>query len=361
MDSTSKPTPDPVEAVFMELNQPATSASPAEQGDESTSQQDEGSVTTHSNQPSAPVESMDSMDTVAIELEKAVAEPSATVKNGYAPAPFMFGFEPSAKYPDQRQAFSQLLGMSGITRMFAAINTVSARGARKQTEPYSLHVPKEYVAAFNEGTEATIKALTIGPLAGFYDSTMGGSTQTEELLLKRSELHPLVLRQIFSGLSPVTAKHLDDLDDVLTDFVAMLKPYQCTPTADQSTLKHVILINYIRATDISGGGSMFVIDAFTRMVSLTLKAEEWSVALRKPGILKRNEKIKFSITTTIAEMKLDGGKYQANKEKYEQALEMMIGDQADLKKIIKKGGLEAFGRETSIVLPPQEDTETLEE
>lgn len=303
---------------------------------------------------SRPVKTKDSMQLVGDELRKDVTEPNASVEDGIAPAPFMIGLEPSAKYPDQRDAFTQLLGMAGITRMFAALNIVSARRARKQTEPYSLNKPEEYVSAFNEGTDAAIKALTVGPLAGFYDATLGGTTQTEEILVKRSELHDFVLRRIFSGLVSVGKTQMDELDNILTDFVASLKSYKCTPTADQPTLNHVILINYIRATDISGGGNVFVIDPYTRMVSLSIKADEWAVALRKPGILKRNEKIKFGMTTTITELKLDKAKYVANKDRYEQALQVMIGNQDDLKKITNKGGVEAFGRETSLVLPAQE-------
>ncbi|KAM0425408.1 hypothetical protein ACHAPT_009465 [Fusarium lateritium] len=347
MDPTSDPSHDPIEALLADANQPTTSSMSEGQGDESTA--------------SGPVKTKDSMQLVVDELKKDVTEPNATVEDGMAPAPFIVGFEPSAKYPDQRDAFSQLLGMAGITRMFAALNVVSARGARKQTEPYSLSKPNEYVSAFNEGTDATIKALTVGPLAGFYDATLGGSTQTEEILVKRSELHDFVLQRIFSGLVPVGKQQMDHLDNVLTDFVASLKSYKCTPTADQPTLNHVVLVNHIKATDISGGGNVFVIDPYTRMVCLTITAGEWAVALQKPGFLKRNEKIKFGMTTTITELKLDKAKYTANKGRYEQALKVMVGDQDDLKKITDNGGVEAFGRETSLVLSAQEASDATDD
>lgn len=291
------------------------------------------------------------MDSVTIELEKAVADPDTVIEAGYAPSPFIFGFEPPENDQGREKAFSQLLGVSSLVRMFAALNIVAARALRKQDEPYSLADHAEYVAAFNEDAEATAKALTAGPLAELYDSSTGGSTQTEEVLLKRSELHSFVLPRIFGGLSCVTKQGMKDLDTVLTNFVAALKPYSGAPVADQPALKHVVLVNYVRATDIIGDGTNLVIDPYTRFVSLTINTEGWFKALQKPGFFSRNEKIKFSMTTTITEMKLDGGKYEANKPKYEQGLGIMVGEQDELKRIVTQGGLEGFGRETSGVMP----------
>lgn len=144
------------------------------------------------------------MGSVAIELRKASADPDSVIEAGYAPSPFIFGFQPPENEPGQKEVFSQLLGASSLVRMFAALGITYARNLRKQDEPYSLANHAEYVAAFNEEAEATTRALTQGPLAELYDSSAGGSTQTEEVLLKRSELHSFVLPRIFGGLSCVT-------------------------------------------------------------------------------------------------------------------------------------------------------------
>lgn len=140
------------------------------------------------------------------------------------------------------------------------------------------------------------------------------------------------------------------LDTVLTNFVAALKPYKGPPARDQPTLSRVVLINYVRATDITGDGTRIILDHYNRFVSITINAEGWLKALQKPGYLSCNEKIKFSMTTTITEMKVDGKKYEANKTQYAKLLWMMIGEQDELKEIVGEGGIEGFGRETSCVM-----------
>jgi hypothetical protein len=332
------------------MSQSGTSkASPREEGDEMPPTQLDTT-----KQPSGAVKETDNMDSLVYELQKAIEQPEEVVDAGYAPVPYFFAFQPSSKYADQRQAFNGLLGMNAITRMFAAINIVTARKAQEQNNGYSITKPAEYISSFNEGTEATIKALTVGPLSTFYDGSSGGSTQTEDQSLKRSDIHNFVLTRIFGGLSQISKNQMKDLDKLLTDLVSMLKPYKAGSATDQSLLKHVVLINYIKATDITGNGSVFVIEPYTRMVALTIKAQEWTTALQKPGFLKKNEKIKFSMTTTISDLKLDEAKYRANKARYEQAMKLTVGDQPDLKKIIDEGGIEAYGHKTSYVWPAQE-------
>lgn len=291
------------------------------------------------------------MDSLVYELQKAIRQPEEVVEDGFAPVPYFFGFQPAAKYPDQRQAFDGLLGMAAICRMFAAINIVTARKAQDQNNGYSLSKSAEYVSSFNEGAEATIKALTVGPLASFYDNTIGGSVQTEDQTMKRSDIHAFVLSRVFGGLSQIGKSEMKSLDKLLTDLVSALKPFKAGSTTDQSTLKHVVVINYIKATDITGTGSVFVIEPFTRMVAVSLKAQEWFNALHKPGFLGKNEKIKFSMTTTITDLKLNEAKYQANKGRYEQAMKLTVGDSPELKGIIDQGGIEAYGHKTSYVWP----------
>lgn len=299
------------------------------------------------------------MENLVSELKRAISNPDQVVKAGFAPAPYFFGFEPSAKKTNESQAFSRLMGMSAVARMFAAVNIVATRQMQKQTEPYSIAKPEEYVAAFNDGTEATIKALTAGPLAGFYDSSSGGSTQREQQTLERSEIHKFVLSRIFGGLYQISKENLEkDLDQVLTQFVAQLKPFKACPATEHPALKHVILVNYVKTTDLSGSGTVLIVEAYTRMVTLTIEVGDWLSALQKPkpGLFRRSEKINFSMTTTVVEMKLNEAKYEANKPRYEQTLRLMVGDQPGLKKILDRGGLEAYGRETSGIWAAREES-----
>jgi len=255
--------------------------------------------------------------------------------------------------------------MSAVIRMFAAMNIVTARKARKQEQAYSITKPNEYLEAFNEGTDATVAAITRGPLAGFYGSSGGGTTQTENVQLKRSELHKFVLPRIFGGLSQIGPDQMKALDVALTHFVSLLKPYKAASSTDpddtttaltttterppQPQLKHVVLIQYVRATDITGSGDVFVYDACTRMVNISIGVDDWSTALRKPGFLSKNEKIKFTMARTTVDFKLDEAKFSAAKPKYEQAMKLTVDGHDDMKKIMDEGGLEGFGRATCTV------------
>ncbi|KAI0815535.1 hypothetical protein GGR55DRAFT_629261 [Xylaria sp. FL0064] len=306
-----------------------------------------------------PPRTTDGMDSLASEIKRAVSKSEDLVKDGLAPVPFIFSFEPGERNSDQAHAFSRLLGMTAIVRMFAAVNIVATRQTLKQPESYSLAKPAEYLSAFKEVTDATIKALTVGPLASFYDSSSGGSTQTEEQVLERSEIHKFVLSRVFGGLPQVSQHQLEqDIDHTLTQLVAQLKPFKATSEMDQNTLKHVILINYVKTTDLTGSGTVLVVDAYTRMVTLNIKVKDWFAALQKPktGPFKKPEKIRFGMTMTVIDMKLNGAKYNASKARYEQTLEMMVDGQPELQEIFDRGGLEAYGRETTNILPACESS-----
>lgn len=293
------------------------------------------------------------MNSLTVELEEAISEPDEILKDGHAPVPFFFAFEPAAENPIQQESFAALLGMSAVIRMFAGLDIISTRKARHQSTPYSITKPEEYVSAFAEKMDATVKALTQGPLTAFYQLD-GGTTQSEHQSLTHADLHPFVLQRIFGGLSQVGEDAMKELDHQLTHFVALLNPFKVQPAADQPTLSHVILVNYVRVTDITGSGNALIIEPYTRMVNLSIKTADWSHALQKPGYFQRKQKINFSMTTTTTEFKLDKGRYQANKARYEQALQLMVSEDPDLKQIIDDGGIEEFGRKTCTVLPAYE-------
>ena len=297
-----------------------------------------------------PVKAADSMDALVDELQKAVSDPADVIKAGFAPVPYCFGFQPSSKHADQVQAFSGLLGMSAITRMFASINLITGRQAKKITAVPSLKDPEEYVDGFNEQAEAAIKSVTAGPLTQIYNSSENNITRTEEQQLKRSDIHNFVLPRIFGGVPGITKAHMTQLDTVLTDLVTALKPLTVTPTDTQPVIKQVIFINYVNATDITGTGDVFVIEPICRMVTLTLQSDEWTNALLKPGFLKKNEKINFGMTTTTMNMKMDATKWAASKSRYEQVVKTAVSDEPALKKILDNGGIEGFGRATCMVL-----------
>jgi hypothetical protein len=122
-------------------------------------------------------------------------------------------------------------------------------------------------------------------------------------------------------------------------------------------IKHVVLIHYVRETDITGGGNFVIYEPFTRMVTLSIRAEDWSHALEKPSHLnpfKRNELIKFKMTTTFVDLKFGEQRYIASKAKFEQALKMMVGKYTTLKEITDAGGLDAYSRQTCTIWTARE-------
>lgn len=304
------------------------------------------------------------MDDLALQLKDAITDCGKVTDAGRPPVALFFGFEPSAKQEDtSRENFMNLIGVSSLVRMFSAMNIITARKARDQSgRSDSIRNPAHFVAAINEEADAVIKAITGGPLASMYQQVNSGSTQTEEQLLKRPELHEFVLPRIFGGLRAIGKEHMENLDDILTKFTSALRPFKAdkTKSSDESEqqLRFAVLIHYVKTTDITGDGTVVVCEPMARLVSISVRAEDWAHALDKPSkldLLRRNEKIRFKMTTTALELRLNQENYRAAKPKFEQALRLMVDKDAELLKIVEGGGLHGYGRETCNIFAAHED------
>ncbi|KAK4198391.1 hypothetical protein QBC40DRAFT_283933 [Triangularia verruculosa] len=240
-----------------------------------------------------------------------------------------------------------------------------------------------------------------------YGQGDGGTTSSLDLECTRAELHAKVLPRIFGGLNQVGKAHLEELDKVLTGFTAALKPFKLpTPPPSQGEdgkdgspqphdLKLAVQVNYVKSIDITGGsGSIYIHKPFTRIVIFTVKPQQWASALQKspkkdsppdegaehdkpshdhdhadkggdaavttaaiglpswlggkpkPKPPKPDEKIKFTLKTTVLELEFDDAKYRANKSKFEGIFKGMAEDDEELGLIAEEGGLEALGRRT---------------
>ncbi|KAH0427253.1 hypothetical protein CcaCcLH18_09810 [Colletotrichum camelliae] len=258
---------------------------------------------------------------------------------------------------------------------------------------FSLKNPGEYVAAFNEKTEATIKAFTNDPLAPMYRQPDQGAATSLDLEVTRAELHAMIFPRILGGL----------------DFVAVLKPFK-VPTlpgapgqdgedADlQPDLKLTVVIHYVKSVDITGGsGGIYVHQAFTLIVNYSVNPQQWASALQKSncsssseqvivsgatsgaagqgravagssvdtgivtsklGALSRGwfggkpkpgERIKFTLRTTVLELELDDAKYHANKAKFENILKNLTEGDERLGPIAESNGLDTLGRSTCTI------------
>ncbi|USP74615.1 hypothetical protein yc1106_01889 [Curvularia clavata] len=314
--------------------------------------------------PVIPIKELDAMDDLALQLKDAVSDCSEVANAGRPPVAFFFGFKPSVKQDDTAsQKFVDLVGVSSLVRMFSAMNIITARKARDQSgQSNSIRDPAHFVTAINEEADAVVKAITYGPLASMYQQANSGSTQTEEQLLKRLELHEFVLPRVFGGLRAIGQEHMKDLDNILTRFTSALRPYKADKTdstdGSEQQLKFAVLIHYVKTTDITGDGTVVVSEPMTRLVSISVRAEDWAHALDKPSkmdLLRRNEKVRFKMTTTALELRLNQDNYRAAKPKFEQALKLMVDKDAELLKIVEDGGLHGYGRETCNIFDAHED------
>ncbi|CAN9213156.1 unnamed protein product [Alternaria alternata] len=312
----------------------------------------------------APLQELDAMDDLALQLKDAVTSCGEVAKAGRPPVAFFFGFKPSAKQDDDvRQNFENLVGISSLVRMFSAMNIIAARKGRHQGgHSDSIRDPAQFVTAINEEADAVVNAITSGPLASMYQQYNGGGTQTEDQLLKRPELHDFVLPRIFGGLPAVGKDHMKDLDDILTRFTSTLRPFKPDKTgssdgSDQQ-LKFVVLIHYVKTTDVRGDGTVVICDPMTRLVSISVRVQDWTHALDKPSkvdLRRRNEKVPFKMTTTTLELRLNQNNYLAAKPKFEQALKLMVDKDAELMKIVEDGGLLGYGHETCNIFAAEEE------
>ncbi|KDN60947.1 hypothetical protein CSUB01_07316 [Colletotrichum sublineola] len=265
------------------------------------------------------VQPFDRLADLKLHLREAIAEPTNLIKQGTAPPPYFFAFEPSGVGEEQEQKFTALLGAAALGRILAGMKLVQSSpdhgggGGAKGDEPgaaqhYSLENPHEYVAAFNEKTEAVIDAFTNGPLASMYGQNDGGAASKMELKITRAELHTVVLSHIFDGLSQVSKTHLADLDKVLSRFSAALQPFKVFsgPQGGQDgqdgkdgkiaddkggdslpELKLAVVIQYVKSVDITGGsGGIYVYQAYTRIVVFSVKPQHWALAIQKPPASK---------------------------------------------------------------------------
>lgn len=368
------------------------------------------------------------MSDLKLHLHEVIAEPMDLVKQGTAPPPFFFAFEPSAPDVETTQKFAAVLGAAALARIFTGMNLVRSDehtgggdgdGNGEGDTPHHLNLnnPGEYLAAFNEKAEATMNAYRQGPLASMFRAPGGGSATSLDLELTRAELRAMVLARVFDGLGQVGKTQMDEIDKVLTRFMLALRPFKVpSPSRGQTLpdLTHAVVVNYVKSIDITGTGAIYDHKAYTRIVLFSVKPQHWASALQKsgshdddkgsanaapgapgssvatkasgapgapassdsgskvveeksgwfdwggkpkpkpPSPPKKEEKIKFTLKSTVLELEFDDAKYVANKAKFEAVFKNIAEDDKALSDLVKKGGLTALGRETCTVFPAVE-------
>lgn len=353
------------------------------------------------------------MDDLKRHLKEAVAEPTHVIEHGIAPPPYFFALEPATNDKEEAEKFEALLNASAVARIFAAMDFVRS-GAKN-----SLRNPSEYVAAFNEKTKVTVDTFLTGSMSGMYKQVPGGTTSRLNLDITRHDLHTRVVQRIFDGLDRVGETHGKELDKVLTRFTTALKPFKLpgaeepkkgSHNDDQPELQHAVVVNYVKATDITGGsggpGGVFIYKPCSRIVLFSVKPQQWAVALDKsshskpdpkpdpkpkPGPEEKpepsnpnptpfgnghdagaaphssekvttkgwwwpkpkpnpeDEKIKFSLGTTIVELELDEGRFNGGKGRFEAVFKDLAKGDKELGPIADSGGLKALGQNTCTI------------
>lgn len=292
--------------------------------------------------------SQDDLTSLVSIIEDSITTPSEVIKKGRVPVPIFIGLEPSSDDQSQSESFAHLMEMSAMVRLFAGLSEVQKRQASDMNEAISITNPKEIGLAFAHAAEATSAAVTEGTLASFY-TMEAGTTQNIDTTISRADLHKAVLNSIFGGLPDNSPGLLKSMDSILTDFVHDIKSFHIQQSPDQPDVEQCILINYVKTTDLTGDNSSSVIEPYTRMAFIKVKTDCWNNALHKPGLLGRNSKIAFDMSCVVTDMKMNEAKFNASKAKFLDVF-LFIGGQAEsVKEIIQNGGLEGFGRRTSIL------------
>ncbi|KAK4141430.1 uncharacterized protein C8A04DRAFT_30928 [Dichotomopilus funicola] len=252
--------------------------------------------------PSASTQ-VDSMEDLKRHLKEAMADPTDVIEQGIAPPPYFFVLEPVTKDEEGAEKFEALLSAAAVARIFAAMDFVQGSGKGKAGGPYSLRNPDEYVPAFNEKTKITVNTFLTRSMSGMYTQLPGGTVSKLNLDITRRDLHAKIVQLIFGGLDRIGEKHRKDLDKLLTSFTTALKPFK-VPGADkpekegdeddQPELQHAVIVNYVKATDITGGsggdGGLFIYKPSSRIVVFSVKPRQWSMALDKSSHTKPDPK-----------------------------------------------------------------------
>ncbi|KAL2199481.1 hypothetical protein P885DRAFT_58856 [Corynascus similis CBS 632.67] len=238
------------------------------------------------------------MADLKLHLREAVAEPTDVIKQGTAPPPYFFCLKPVVETGEEAEKFTALLSASGVARIFAAMDLVQSGAKNNGGGHYSLRNPSEYVAAFNEKTRTTVDTFLTGSMAAMYQPIPGGTTSKLDLEITRRDLHAMIVARIFDGLDRVDKTHRAELDKVLTSFTTALKPFKLPDGEkepekgkedddkdEKPSLKHAVVVNYVKSTDITGGrggpGGIFTHQPCTRIVTFAVKPRQWAVALDK--------------------------------------------------------------------------------
>ncbi|KAK0732174.1 hypothetical protein B0H67DRAFT_566834 [Lasiosphaeris hirsuta] len=233
-----------------------------------------------------------------------------------------------------------------------------------------------------------------------YGKPEGGSAVSLDLEVTRAELHAMVLARVFGGLGQVGKTQMAELGEVLTRFMLALRPFKVPapsygrPLPD---LKHAVVVNYVKSIDITGNGGIYVRKPCTRIVIFSVRPQHWASALQKSGSHcadegtadaasgapdsasstgskieqksgwfdfggkpkpkpepkppKREEKINFTLNSTVIELELNDALYNGSKAKFEAIFKNLVEDDEALSGIAEMDGLNALGRNTCTVFP----------
>lgn len=290
------------------------------------------------------------MDMLISLMENDLLDFETVVKQGQAPPSIFLGLQPPSKFDNANHEFTALMGMSAMIRLYASMNQLSTRKNQNRSNPFSIDRPDEIIRAFAEEADVVAQTLTRGVLSNMYESE-GGRVENMSPSLKRTEIHDFILKNILTELPQINGDILKKLDETLTHYIDLIRTHRLTPTPTNPTMNHSVVVNYIRTQDISGDGKVVLIDCFTRLVFIKVKAEDWIHATQKPGFLKRNEKIAFPLEITVTDLKLNKKAYANSKPKWEQIFQIVGSDSKVVQPVLDKGGIEEFGRQTSVILP----------
>ncbi|KAF2267243.1 hypothetical protein CC78DRAFT_541898 [Lojkania enalia] len=315
-----------------------TKQSDADQGQGSTSQEEPN----FASLASVPGNRKD--DLVSI-LQDTLLDRKILVQAGKAPFPLSLGILPSGKDGNKTKKFSSLMGMMAILRLLAAVNEMQAQEKDGRLKNLTINNPGEAGRALADRAKAMYHDLTIAPLGSLF-SLQDEQTLTVNQSIKCADIRRVVLETAFDGMDEIELVALERIDDLLAEFISDLKPYKVSKTVEQPSVNLCMLIHYLKE-GLEGGQA--VLEPCTRMVFVDSRTETWFDMFEKANF-KSDEEVQVLMEITIVDIKLNEEQYRAMKPNLEDMFDAVAQKNEDLKAILDEGGIERFGRSTSVIV-----------
>lgn len=209
--------------------------------------------------------------------------------------------------------FNHLRDITAIADLFIAMSNIAKRTKRGHPEEYRLSVPKEAAQGFADMADSAYSVMLGPPLVGIF-SFVGGTQNTFNRAMSKTELHLGFLSELFSGFS-LTDVAKKQLDGILTNFIKSLGDVSVSTEDTKNTVDQTIRVHQTVAINIAGNADhpIWIYQPRTRIVYLHVDASTWKWATNKAN----HEKSTFNMQYVVADIDLNVNRWLAAKPQLE--------------------------------------------